>query len=265
MEDWEKIWKEVIREDEFNHPDLCLSGEDPFGRLYEYWGERLPKEVLLEFRNNPKRDFILENLQTHDPERLIRALTSEYGQSLIFLRPVNQQFLIFRAHCSRDFTFLDLIQDLRSGRGKQLLDFYGYTFAGIDQDNIQIEPRYAKSALDYIRFDCKGIVWHLCPKQQASSVLRNGLRTRDRGDSLVRNYPKRIYVWAIEPEKKKELKQGLERLAKTLSGRSLSDFQVLKIFWPKTIPIYQDTAMDDSHSFYTYTNIPASLTRPVEI
>lgn len=98
-------------------------------------------------------------------------------------------------------------------------------------------------------------------------MLKNGLRIRDRGESLVRNYPKRIYVWAIEPEKKSELKKGLENLAEKLSEgfADLSDFQVLKIKWPKNIPIYRDTAMDDLHSFYTYTNIPANLIESVEL
>lgn len=276
MESWEEKWKNFI--DRSKYPVQTILREISLSKLENYWGKgQVPETVLDRYIAGERKDFILENLQTHDWKQLAKALTREFGFQ-VKVRP-------FEDNSEKSFVFVDvtgtkekpateILKSFREGRGRDILQFFNYSLSGIERNRVSLEPKWSESGTEYIYNKCFGVVWHLCPEELADDVFQAGLRCRNRDDSEtrdLRNYPKRIYVYATEPLPKSQLRDRLEDLADTISegNLTLEDYQVFKIQLPRTgfsgkIEFYSDSAIADGHTFYTYTNIPASLLKPVE-
>lgn len=221
------------------------------------------------FNGEKKIDFILENLQTHDWKLLKKSIEKE-SNNLIEVNKFyksdsgeNKEFL--RLFLDEDK--FDLLLDfLKNGKGKDIINFYGYTFSGVLDNCVYLEPEFPKLGNDFIYNECHGVCYHLCNKEDTPKILKRGLRCKNKKDNEARNYPKRIYVYASEPKPKKEIKKELNNVANAISffKLNLSDFDVLKINVSKhvsayNINFYTDTVMNDGHSFFIYQNIPPSM------
>lgn len=276
MESWEEKWKGFISRSKY--PEQAILRKESLSKLENYWGKgQIPESIVDRYIAGERKDFILENLQTHDWKQLAKALTKEFG-SQVKVRP-------FTGDSEKSFIFVDVVgtkekpateifKSFKEGVGRDILQFFNYTLSGIERNVIYLEPKWSERGTEYIYGKCFGVVWHLCPEWLADSVVQAGLRCRNRDNSVtknLRNYPKRIYVYATEPLPKAQLKYNLEDLADTISEGELTleDYQVFRIQLPRTsfsgqIEFYSDSAIADGHTFYTYSNIPASCLKPVE-
>lgn len=268
----------------FEHPYYGESLRVRVENLQNYFGV-IPENVQKAFIEDSKRDLVLENLQSHDWKLLFKKLQDLYGKDqVIKAEPVDRkdkerslQMIRVTVRGTPKRTLQDIEIDLKSGEGKHLLDFFNYSVSGYRGCWIELEPKFSESGSDYIYDTCMGVVWHLSPKEATESILRVGLRcrNRDRTSTGDRNYPSRIYVYATEPKPKAQMKKELQKVADKLTGwdsdaddyeDQLANMQVFRIQLPRgfgKIPFYRDTAMSDNHSFFTYTNIPAACIKPV--
>lgn len=273
---WEEKWKAFIGESKY--PEQAILREENLSKLENYWGKgQIPESIVDRYIAGERKDFILENLQTHDWRQLAKALTKEFG-SQIKVRPFtgssNKGFVFVDVTGTKERPAAEIFKSFREGTGQDILQFFNYTLSGIERNVVSLEPKWSESGTEYIYSKCFGVVWHLCPEELADFVLHSGLRCRNRDGSETaskRNYPKRIYVYATEPKPKSQIKPELESLADTISegNLTLDDYQAFRIQLPRTnfsgqIDFYSDSAIADGHTFYTYHNIPASLLKPVE-
>lgn len=271
MQDWEKAWEQFLAQPRVpEHNNLI---EQKVLLWENYWGEgQVPGTIFERYRSGEVKDFILENLQTHDWRLLVKALETEFGDQVRFQKTSgnsDKEYLAFQLVGTRDLPVSDIIESFRAGKGKDLCNFYGYTVSQLLGNSLQLEPEFPEKAEDFIYGDCYGICYHLAPKRYLESIIENGLRCRGR-DSDRRSYPKRIYVFATPPGSNYavRVREGLEQLAALLGG-NLEDFQPLRIrlgngnmsTW---LPFYRDTASFEG-CFFTYTNIPASWLKPVDV
>ena len=286
IEEYGKVLGEHLAQSQiFHHPCYGERLRIRVENLQNYFGN-IPEEVQKTFVEDPKRDLVLENLQSHDWKLLFKKLQDLYGKDqVVGAKPIDWkdkdrslQMIRVTVHGTPERSLQDIETDLKTGEGKHLLDFFNYTVSGYRGCWIELEPKFSEDGSDYIYNTCKGVVWHLSPKDNAEDILQVGLRcrNRDKTDAGDRNYPRRIYVYATEPKPKNRLRKELQKVADMLTGwdseeedyeDQLANMQVFKIQLPRTfgkIPFYRDTAMSDGHSFFTYTNIPASLLKPVE-
>ena len=214
--------------------------------VYDYFGKNIDID-------NINRDYILENLNTHDKALLIKKLETfeEYHTA------ETEEKGVIKLVCDRK------IKDEQ--RFNNLLDFYGYYITKTDCIlNKQciyfvyfICPKYSKNCSDFIYGDCHGVCYHLCLTDNVEDILKSGLRWKT---PAYRYFPKRIYVIAVPVKEIKHIKRIVADVFSELNIKDISKYSILKISkspYNKTGPdFYQDDAMDSPYTFFTYTNIP---------
>jgi hypothetical protein len=231
-------------------------------RNYELLKESLPevtKDIDERFMQNPNYDFILENLQTHNVGKLKAVLLKNYSDMIseVISEDENDKkpvFIFLNDGC--DATDLATKND----KFKNILEFYNYFVTQIRGNNIIIaEPRYSERADQYIYGDCHGIVYHITYQDVADEIMKTGLRckTGSKRKGFYRDFPKRIYVVAVDPSSiDRPMQEVLEDLAYAVTG-DRTGMAALKINLSKRhIPFYKDTAMQDEISYFTYNSIP---------
>lgn len=230
-------------------------------RKYELLQESLPEmtdEINERFIQNPDCDFILENLQTYGVGKLKAALIKNCGD------------MIDDIICDDEddkkpaFIFLNTGYDTanvinKNDNFKNILEFYNYFITQTQGNMVIAEPRYSERADQYIYRDCHGIVYHITYQDAADEIMKTGLRckTGSRRKGFYREFPKRVYVVAIDPSSiNRPMQEVLEDLAYAVTGTA-TDMAALKInLFKRHIPFYKDTAMRDEISYFTYNSIP---------
>ena len=231
-------------------------------RKYELLQESLPEmtdEINEKFIQNPDHDFILENLQTYNVSKLKAALIKNCGDMIddIMCDDENDKkpaFIFLKdGYNATELTTKD-------NNFKNILEFYNYFVTQIQGNNMIIaEPRYSERAEHYIYGDCHGIVYHITYQDAADEIMKTGLRckTGSRRKGFYRDFPKRIYVVAVDPSFiDRPMQEVIEDLAYAVTGTT-TDMAALKInLCKRHIPFYKDTAMRDEISYFTYNSIP---------
>lgn len=230
-------------------------------RKYELLQESLPemtKDIDERFMQDPDHDFILENLQTYNVGKLKTALIKNCGD------------MIDDIICDDEddkkpaFIFLNTGYDTanainKNDNFKNILEFYNYFITQTQGNMVIAEPRYSERADQYIYGDCHGIVYHITYQDAADEIMKTGLRckTGSRRKGFYREFPKRIYVVAIDPSSiNRPMQEMLKDLAYAVTGTTLG-MTALKInLFKRHIPFYKDTAMRDEISYFTYNSIP---------
>lgn len=214
--------------------------------LKEYFGESF---VI----NDLNKDYILENLNTHDSSILIKKLENiKYFNKVEF-----EQKQVIKLICNKKTDEQEL---------KNILDFYGYyiTLKNYDVETDRyfyfICPKYSKNCTDFIFDQCKGVCYHICQTKDVESILKNGLRCRS---TKYRYFPKRIYVIALPVKETNHLKDIFREVVNELCIEDISKYTVLRINFGTNgnnrrlgPDFYQDDAMKQQNTFFTYTNIP---------
>lgn len=230
-------------------------------RKYELLQESFPEitdEINERFMQNPDCDFILENLQTYNVGKLKAALIKNCGD------------MIDDIICDDEddkkpaFIFLNTGYDTanvinKNDNFKNILEFYNYFITQTQGNMVIAEPRYSEGADSYIYGDCHGIVYHITYQDAVDEIMKTGLRckTGSRRKGFYREFPKRVYVVAIDPLSiNRPMQEVLEDLAYAVTGTA-TDMAALKInLFKRHIPFYKDTAMRDEISYFTYNSIP---------
>jgi len=245
-----------------------------YGNLENYFGEYLSEELVESFLRDCKKDYILENLQTHDWKKLVVKIRDMFPKIQFIADKLHSEdkavWFFMRISSFGEIPINLAMQDIEEKQEEieKIAAFFGYevTLQPL-RSRISFEPRYTESAKDFIYDNCHGIVYHITSRRNAKKILKSGLRIRTGDLELTtrtnppqenyRNFPKRIYVTAFDPEVTVDIREELEDIANTVGeGDNLVAIRI-RIPERSDIPFYQDTAMYGDNSFYTYTNIPA--------
>lgn len=244
--------------------DLYLRSVDKgvrASRNYDLLVESFPEitdEMRECFMRNPERDFILENLQSHDFGRLKKVLLQEYSDKIrkIICEDDTDKSIAY-IYFNDIFTMDKTVKD--DEKFKNILEFYGYFITHTKHNIVIVEPKYTERADSYIYGDCHGIVYHITYKDIAYNIAKTGLRCKAGSDrkGVYREFPKRIYVSAIDPSTVNCPIVNILRDISHMLTDTVSDKAALKINLTKIhIPFYADKAMMDEISYFTYNNIP---------
>jgi len=253
--------------------------EGYYGRIDEYYGGNVPVNVVQEFKMNPYKDYILENLQTHDSDLFVSKMIKtfkEYSIRDISTTSSPKRFVKVLFPCSEnDYERENEIYDfLDSDKFLNFISFFGYTKSRVSFINsfikgtgisVIIEPVYAEDANDLVYKECKGILYHVTYGDLAEDILNSGLRIRTgrRDMSKYRDFPQRIYLLAIPSEtdvvNSDEIKCAVDiYLDDNVAERN--GISIFKVDVRNTsLNFYMDSASQDDdidYAVYTYNNIP---------
>lgn len=255
--------------------------------------EDVPVRIQEEFikgSNPTSREFIQENLQSHDWKSMVSTIEKRY--------PAKQDSEAYPDYgplsrvCYYPRVTYKEIPDWEKG-GKILKDiekiaeFFGYTITNVKRGlvgnpNIIIfEPNKADLENDYLRDECANTGYTIVPVPNSDSVEKNGLRCKNGNSKEIDNIdrvlgnpkgttkpykkvPKRIYFTAFPVDLGEEaIRERLQDVCSEL-GRDWEQVDVYKIDFSKiNADIYEDPAMKSRYAFYTYTNIPAAFLKKV--
>ena len=243
--------------------------------LNDYYFEGIPESIISDFKYNPTANYIFENLNTHDADKLIAALRKIYKD--------------FEIHDVLDhagehrFLILDVIGNnfyhiYNSEMFDNIISFYGYSKSKVDcvrdRCRIELEPIYADrdEANDIVYNKYNGILYHITNEEGYKSIMEtgfriNGVNTDPKLERRLkyRDYPNRTYFLAIPGNVKNIIHSSAMEMA--IMNYFKGDLYHDKIYILKVrvtgmnIDFYRDSvsiSIDGSASpaVYCYCNIP---------
>ena len=258
---------------------LCCGGRvrEAWENLKNYYDDQIPKELERRFiEESWSKDYILENLQTHDWKSLAERLKPEFGNNYVEAVPFVEDEDDRRTFCitlkgTKEHPLLNLRDWVKMILSKDtvqhLLDFYNYSFREVRLNattlDLWFEPKFTESANDFIFNKCHGVVYHITTADKLPSILNSGLRCKTN-----EKWTGRIYFWAHEPQKLSKTVQDIKRFVEEdLYSDEVDvpdwkeDIVVIRFrLWSGSmsrnrIPVYRDTAMN-TNAFFTYTSVP---------
>ena len=216
--------------------------------LLDYFG-KFDKEVYLE------KDYILDNLNTHDAEKLkskIYDITKVEFEDYSFGKI--KSFSIFCA--SKE----EAIKLTENEKFKNLIEFFNYFVSEIQDNRIFIEPTYSEDKSKYVFIDCKGICYHITTNERAEKIMKTGLRMKR---SYYREFPSRIYLYAtpkLSLLNDKNIKDFVYKIVNKLKAEREGGIAVIRVDLNKcyndVMRFYKDTSMKEDEAVFTYNNIP---------
>jgi hypothetical protein len=246
-----------------------------YSLLNDYYFEGIPDSVISDFKYNPTANYIFENLNTHDADKLIASLRKKYSD--------------FEIHDVLDhagdhrYLVLDIIGDnfyplYNSNDFDNIISFYGYSKSKVDcvrdRCRIELEPIYADrdEANDLVYNKCNGILYHITNEEGYKSIMETGFRINGVNTDpklerrpKYRDYPNRTYFLAIPGNVKNIIHSSAMEMA--IMNYFKGDLYHDKIYILKVrvtgmnIDFYRDSvsiSIDGSASpaVYCYCNIP---------
>lgn len=261
--------------------------------FFKSFTDDVPVQIQKEYLENPGKNFILENLKSHDWQAMWKTMQKFFGANAGELKPhkAEEQMTTLRwePQGSKEVpiqTFTRNLQDEKSEIGKgfrNILKFYGYFVTrkrgGIAFPTIFLEPEYPETAADFVFRECDSTGYTITSYENVPVILEKGLRCRNgnrnwwvnqfkkkygrypskaeyRNFNLVkyRDFPERIYFCAF-PSNVNALDE-LKSISRTL-GKDWETCGVFKIdLKGLNLEIYRDPSMQSKNAFFTYTNIP---------
>ena len=216
--------------------------------LLDYFGE-FDKEVNLE------EDYILDNLNTHDTEKLKSKI----------LEIANVEFEDYSSGKLKSFSVLcaskeEALSLVENEKFKNLIEFFNYFVSEIEDNRIFIEPIYSEDKSTYVFNDCKGICYHITTQERAEKIMKTGLRMKR---SYYRNFPSRIYLYAtpkLSLVNDKHIKDFAQKIVNKLKAEREGGIAIIRVNLNKCyndiMRFYKDTSMKEDEAVFTYNNIP---------
>lgn len=216
--------------------------------LLEYFGE-FDKEVCLE------EDYILDNLNTHDAEKLKSKI----------LDIANVEFEDYSSGKIKSFSVLcaskeDAISLVENEKFKNLIEFFNYFVSEIKDNRIFIEPVYSEDRSNYVFTNCEGICYHITTQKRAEKIMRTGLRIKR---SYYRKFPSRIYLYAtpkLSLVNDMYIKDFAYKIINKLRAKREGGIAIIRVNLNKcyndVMRFYKDTSMKEDEAIFTYNNIP---------
>lgn len=216
--------------------------------LLNYFGE-FDKEVYLE------KDYILDNLNTHDAEKL-KSKISDIAK-VEFEDYSSGKLKSFSILCASKEEAINLTENEKF---KNLIEFFNYFVSEIQDNRIFIEPTYSEDKSKYVFTDCKGICYHITTKEHAEKIMKTGLRMKR---SYYRKFPSRIYLYAtpkLSLLNDKNIKDFAYKIVNKLKAEREGGIAVIRVDLNKcyndVMRFYKDTSMKENEAVFTYNNIP---------
>lgn len=216
--------------------------------LLEYFDE-FDKEVFLE------EDYILDNLNTHDTEKLKSKI----------LEISKVEFEDYSSGKVKSFSVLcvsreDAISLVDDEKFKNLIEFFNYFISEVIDNRIFIEPVYSEDKSKYVFTDCKGICYHITTNERVEKIMKTGLRIKR---SYYRKFPSRIYLYAtpkLSLANDKNIKDFAYKIVNKLKAEREGGIAIIRVNLNKcyndVMRFYKDTSMKEDEAVFTYNNIP---------
>lgn len=240
--------KSIVEYIKANYPTKrSVQIEEKRNHLLEYFGEDIPNGVSV------ATDYVLENLNTHDVELLIKKLKQAYPNIEIAKAKEGERLrkggIIVKNVDFNDDKFYDLIE------------FYGYDVTAQDSRKAFVNPVKSDRADKYVYEKNHGQLYHFTTKDKVDSILRNGLRIKE---GTYRYFPKRIYLYSST--KNLYSIYNIVDFMKEVTGEDeLNNIAVLKVdLYSYKIPMYHDETMEEG-AVYCYNNIPPKFIKKIDI
>lgn len=199
-------------------------------------------------------DLYYETLKTHDTDLLIKKLKDIYKDDISCIKYNGEDKYSF---------YIVMNNEINTNKLNDILFFYNYikSFERRINNKIHyfIEPYYSKDISDDI-YNKHLHIYHFTNKRNVNSILNNGLRCKK---SSYREFPERIYLYITNKKIEDDKDNVLKFIDRVLN--STQDIAVFKIKNIHNIPIYNDTAMDDDNTCFTYNNIDKSQIKLLDI
>ena len=278
--DWKKFKDLLIKEygetvgpflDSFNKQEPGYKRTcELYEQIQNYYEDEVPQEVQDAFILDPYKDYILENLQSHDWKQLYEKLCLKFRIDLNLFGPTPTEDV--------DFFSVRFPRPLNPKEKKEcekLAEFYRYlpTFNG---SLVEFEPEYPEK-VDPTE-DSFGYLYHVMPlatKEDAmavKSVEENGFRVRagrlspykdpktgKRELHQYRNLVPRVYVYNLgkrlaktDEDRKKQFRSLISMKGLTWDTCAIFAINVQHF----TGTFYRDSVVSQDAA-YTYQNIPA--------
>lgn len=208
-------------------------------------------------------DCVFEFLKSQEFTLVLKELYEIYGDKLLgyFEETNNPKTPMFCIVVSKENKNI-----YKEHKFKDVLNKFKYGFSALEKNlknntfNILIEPIYPEIANDKIELHYGKYAYHVTSKENYESIKRTGLRPKT--NFANREYDPRIYFIATNNDVKSKIKSIID----SVYGGDESKCVILKIELPlKAINIYKDESRKDNYSYFTYTAIPASLIKPVNL
>lgn len=242
-----------------------------YEQIQNYYEGEVPQEVQEAFVQDPYRDYILENLQSHNWEQFYKKLCSTFGIELELWGTTPSEDVDF-------FTvrFPGPLTSREKKECEELAKFFRYlpTFYG---SLVEFEPEYTEKV--DVTEDSYGFLYHVMPLRDrddlkdVESVEKNGFRLRSgrlrhyedpktgkRRVDKYRNFTPRVYAYNIgrklgktEEEQKRQFRNLLRM--KGLTWDKCAIFAIDIQHFPGNF--YRDSVVSAGNAVYTYQNIPA--------
>lgn len=197
-------------------------------------------------------DYILENLNTHDVDLLIKKLKDSYSE--IKIDKVSKGLRL-----KKGGIIVSNI-DFNDDNFYNLIKFYGYDVTLQDSRKAYVDPIKADRADKYVYEKNHGQLYHFTTKDKVDSILKNGLRIKE---GTYRYFPRRIYLYSTI-KKLKDI-DNIEDFMKEVTGlENINEVSILKInLHDHKIPMYHDETMEEG-AVYCYNNIPSKFITKVK-
>ena len=244
-----KNLKEYIKDCFEPHNKIAFAINEYKNVLLEYFGE-FDKEVCLE------EDYILDNLNTHDTEKLKSKI----------LEISKVEFEDYSSDKIKSFSVLceskeDAISLINNEKFKNLIEFFNYFISEVIDNRIFIEPVYSEDRSKYVFNDCKGICYHITTNERAEKIIKTGLRMKR---SYYREFPSRIYLYAtpkLSLVNDAHIKDFVYKIVNKLKAEREGGIAIIRVNLNKcyndVMRFYKDTSMKEDEAIFTYNNIPA--------
>ena len=201
---------------------------------------------------------ITENLKSHNWMLLRKQLLKQFkddilGAGLESSTKNNGELSYFIVKC------VDAEKIKSNEKFIELLHFFNYFVTYKEKNDLYLEPRYS----EIITIDDE-YLYHLTSINNLNDIYKKGLLCKcgkkifdDNGKKIgidnYRDFPKRIYVFALKNETHNEI----DKITSSLNTKNAI---ILKIKNSKNITLYKDVAYDENEKmFFTYDNIPPQL------
>ena len=248
------------------HPKQGFIREQQYEKLVDYFGEEnISERLVCDFISDHNRDFVLENLQSHSYKALERRLQNVfYGYDIsIQSHPDEISDISYTRIRINDISAKEFNALIKTKEFNNILQFFNYSVSSVDWNEsgtIYIEPIYSESGAEFINDYCFGVVYHITSARLAKTIERTGIRCRcgerlPNGEIMkYRNFPERVYVYAMIPDDfdMTTLKLAAKQLLPYTNDKDIAIFKC----YVNGENFYRDTAMPYDSAYFTYTTIP---------
>jgi len=206
-------------------------------------------EVPEGFYEDPYKDYILENLNTHDKNKLISKLGDILNIINVIDGPTDKSSFIIQYN-----------KNGNEEEARKMIEFFGWYISKDVANQLTICPKYSEDVSDYVIRDCYGYLYHVCKNEYLDSILKSGLKCKTGKrlpgtDEIIkyREFPKRIYCIAAPP---KEVVHAVIEVCAEIGIKDISEYSIIKLGIANN-KFYHDDCMMSKYACFTYNNIPA--------